>query len=198
MAFLDAQVEGLTRRVAEQTLLLQNASLREVNVDLSQQARTDALTGCLNRRALAQAYAGLHAQARPPVVLMMELDRFKAINDGHSHAVGDAVLGRVAALMGEALREVDFLGRYGGEEFLALLCDVDIQGALAVADRLLQHVADHDWGALAPGIQVTFSGGLVPALRREPFEEAVARADTLLYRAKRAGRNRVVAEGDAP
>ncbi len=194
MALFDAQVEGLTRRVAEQTLLMQNVSLRELNVDLGRQARTDALTGVLNRRALEQAYSLLQAQAMPLVLVMIDIDHFKRVNDRYSHATGDDVLRRVAHGLQQELREADCVGRYGGEEFAVLLAHVNVEDAVQLAERLRQRIERLDWSGLAPGLNVTFSAGLVQTLPAEPMESAMRRADALLYRAKNLGRNRVIAQ----
>ena len=203
-ALLDAQVAGLTRQLSAQTLRLQNADLREVNAgltrsveDISRVASTDSLTGILNRRAIEAAFAGMQAEGRPFVVVMIDLDHFKAVNDAYSHGVGDAVLRRVATSLGEGLRTPDRLGRYGGEEFTLLLAQLDAAAGALVVERLRHRVAAVDWSALAAGLAVTISAGLVGVWPGERFEDAVARADTLLYEAKRLGRNRVVGEPPA-
>jgi diguanylate cyclase (GGDEF)-like protein len=195
---LDKQVAGLTRRLSEQTLRLQNAELREANAGLARHvesirrlASTDALTGVLNRRALETAYAAMQAEGQGFVVAMIDADHFKSVNDRHSHAVGDEVLRRFAALLAEGLRLPDRVGRYGGEEFMALLAGVDDARARGVAERLRERVAAHEWGAIAPGLSVTCIG-FARAEAGDTFDAAVARADALLYRAKREGRNRVV------
>lgn len=198
MALFDAQVEGLTRRVAEQTLLLQNVSLRELTVDLRRQAGTDALTGLLNRRSLERVYSALQAQAMPPALVMIDIDHFKRVNDQHSHSTGDEVLRRVALTLAQELRDTDRVGRYGGEEFVVLLAQVGPNDAASLAERLRQRVEALDWPALAPGLAVTLSAGLVQTRLAEPFESAVRRADTLLYRAKAQGRNRIIAEQEGP
>lgn len=201
LALLDAQVAGLTRRLSEQTLRLQNADLREANEGLarniehiSRQAHTDALTGLLNRRALATAFAALQAEARPLVIVMIDVDHFKAVNDRHSHAVGDAVLRRIGLLLADGLRAPDRLGRWGGEEFTALLSGVDPAAAWHVVERLRLRVAGFDWAphVSAQGLALTISAGLVSVQPRETLEQAAARADAWLYKAKNAGRNCVL------
>ncbi len=200
-ALLDAQVAGLTRQLSAQTLRLQNADLREHNADLarsvqdiSRLARTDGLTGLLNRRAIEEAFADMQNQGQRCVLVMIDLDHFKAVNDTHSHAVGDAVLRRVASSLQVGMRTLDRLGRYGGEEFTLLLADLDPAAGAVVVERLRHRVAAIDWSALAVGLAVTISAGMVGVLRAERFEQAAARADRMLYEAKRLGRNRVVGE----
>lgn len=200
-ALLDAKVAGLTRQLSAQTLRLQNADLRELNADLtrsvediSRVARTDPLTGILNRRAIEDAFAGMQNEGRRFVVVMIDLDHFKSVNDTYSHSVGDAVLRRVATSLQEGMRAPDRLGRYGGEEFTLLLADLDPAAGALVVERLRHRVATVDWSELAVGLALTISAGLVGVVRAERFEQAAARADRLLYEAKRLGRNRVVGE----
>ena len=200
-ALLDAEVAGLTRQLSAQTLSLQNADLRELNaglarsvVDISRVAHTDALTGALNRRAIELAFAQSQRQCRRMLMVMIDLDHFKAVNDNHSHAVGDAVLRRVVAALQDGMRAPDQLGRYGGEEFTLLLAEADLAAGAVVVERLRLRVAAIDWSTLAVGLVVTISAGLVGVGADESFEEALVRADRLLYQAKHLGRNRVVAD----
>ena len=181
------------------TLCLQNADLRELNAglarsfqDITRVADTDSLTGVLNRRAIEAAFATLQLEGRRFVVAMIDLDHFKAVNDIHSHGVGDAVLRRVTATLQDGLRAPDRLGRYGGEEFTLLLAEADPAAGAMVVERLRERVAAVDWSVLAPGLVVTFSAGLVGVGSAESFDAAVARADRLLYQAKHLGRNRVI------
>lgn len=198
---LDAQVQGLTRRLDEQALVLQNVQLRELNdqlsrsvQDMSHAAHTDPLTGLLNRRAMDEAFADLRHDGHRVCVVMIDVDHFKQVNDGHSHAVGDAVLRQVALLMADALRAPDRLGRFGGEEFVALLAGADLHDARSVAERLRLRVQDFDWLHLAAGLTVTVSLGLAMTRADDGFEQALSRADAQLYRAKAAGRNRLMTE----
>lgn len=154
-------------------------------------ARTDALTGAANRRALADALAvavaDAHRTDRPLSVVMLDLDHFKHYNDGHGHQAGDQLLRTVADAWMHELRPGDLLARYGGEEFLAVLQSCDAPGARIVADRLR---------AVVPGPQ-TASAGTATWDGEESVESLVGRADAALYRAKRAGRDRTVAADDA-
>lgn len=200
-AWMDAQTAGLTRRLSEQALQLQNSDLRERNAGLTRRvedatlaASTDALTGVLNRRALLQTQARLAAQQRAMAMLMIDVDHFKQVNDRFGHLVGDRVLVEVAGLLQATLRHPDSVGRYGGEEFVVLLPGVEGEGANVVAERLRSTIAEHDWPALATGLSVTVSVGCTLAAAGESFEAAFQRADAALYRAKREGRNRVVSQ----
>lgn len=118
---------------------------------------------------------------------MLDLDRFKAFNDRHGHLAGDRLLHATGAAWSEQLRDVDFLARWGGEEFAVLLPECVLADAGAVLDRLR--------GAVPEG--QTASAGLVRWDGREPAAALLARADQCLYRAKQAGRDRVVAVVEA-
>lgn len=159
-------------------------------------ATTDPLTGVANRRAIDHAGNAMFATARTGdtalSVLMLDIDRFKQINDVHGHLAGDEVLRRVAAACQGALRGSDRLGRFGGEEFVAVLPGTEAAPAAQVAERLRLAVEAIDLDDVAAGLRVTVSVGLV-TLRADDagFDALVERADRALYRAKAGGRNRV-------
>ena len=174
----------------------QEAHVTELNRELNRVARRDSLTGVGNRRALDEGIARLLEQGdrlrpRPFAIVLFDIDHFKAYNDEHGHLAGDAALGRLGEVLRRATRGGDQAYRYGGEEFLLLLPDIDLTGAIAAAERVRVAVAD------APGVpSFTVSGGVAlcdPADGRDP-EPLLRRADTALYLAKRAGRNRISAD----
>lgn len=165
-------------------------------------ATTDSLTGLANRRGvhemtLAVIAAGRRAK-RPLAVLLMDLDHFKAINDRHGHAAGDTVLKEFAnRLTGGSRREQDVLGRWGGEEFLAVLSDTDESDAIRFSELVCRRISESPV-AVGGGrsIRLTVSIGVAVIDDDTPgLEEAVRRADEALYEAKRNGRNRVVMGG---
>lgn len=194
----DDRLAELNATLLAHTLRQENAELREHNAglsmsfeQLSRMAATDVLTGIANRRGLEAAYEGAMAAGRGLTLMMIDLDHFKQVNDRHSHVVGDQVLQRAAKLMTSALRDTDMLGRFGGEEFTALLADADADTAQVVAERLRQRLVQFDWRPLVGDLPVSVSAGLVQVQPGESFQQAVARADKLLYLAKQGGRNRV-------
>lgn len=161
-------------------------------------ARQDPLTGLPNRAGFAEAaaLALAHAAAngRPVAAAMLDLDRFKRINDGWGHAAGDAVLRGAAHALRGALRPGDVLARMGGEEFALVLPGLSAEAALPLLDRLREAVragVPHPGGAAQV---VTLSGGVaaVPHPHMAALEEALAAADAALYTAKQAGRNRAL------
>jgi diguanylate cyclase (GGDEF)-like protein len=175
----------------------QEAYVTELNRELNRVARRDSLTGVGNRLALDEAVARLLDQGdrlRPArfALALFDIDHFKAYNDEHGHLAGDAALGRLGEILRRVTRAEDRPFRYGGEEFLLLLPEVDLTGAIAVAERVRLAVAN-----AADGIPpFTISGGVAlcdPADGRDP-EPLLRRADTALYLAKKAGRNRVCAD----
>jgi diguanylate cyclase (GGDEF)-like protein len=161
-------------------------------------ATRDELTGLLNRRAFDQALAEEEERVRrfqrSLAVVLLDIDHFKRINDGHGHAAGDGVLKEVSRRLAAGVRSVDRLARYGGEEFAVLVPEADARGACAVAERLVERVAAEpvmlpDGTALRVTISAGCAEGTGEGVRRERLVEA---ADRALYAAKAAGRNRAV------
>ena len=179
--------------IATLLLSLINTRLRQ---QLRTRAITDELTGAMTRRALRELAPALieleQSHRREVAVLMLDLDRFKAINDSYGHQTGDAVLQLAAAALQKQMRGGTLLARYGGEEFVAVAPVDDLPVARRVAERLRKAIADADWegsAKLAEGVTVSVGVTLVgPA---ESLDEALQRADEALYRAKRDGRNQV-------
>ena len=169
--------------------------------ELEQAARTDSLTGLLNRRAFdemleREGERGQFAGAKLAVILL-DLDRFKSINDTYGHAAGDEVLRRISGLLQQGTRPGDVLARYGGEEFVLLLRGAHLTEAKRIAERLRRSIEESFSGPSAT--QLTTSVGIAIA---EPEETAAAlmdRCDRALYASKRAGRNQVtVGDASAP
>jgi diguanylate cyclase (GGDEF)-like protein len=160
--------------------------------ELERLALTDPLTGLANRRAGEQALqreaARASRHASPFSLALVDVDHFKSINDAGGHKVGDDVLIRVSHMLRAGLRASDLVVRWGGDEFLILLPDVDLTGARIFAERARQQVSTLRLSADTP---ITICAGVVEVAKTEPVRDAVARADAELYRAKRSGRNRI-------
>ncbi|MBI4771746.1 MAG: sensor domain-containing diguanylate cyclase, partial [Chloroflexi bacterium] len=164
-------------------------------------ATTDGLTGLHNFRHLMELgereFDRARRYARPLVALMMDLDRFKRVNDTYGHAVGNQVLREVALRCALSLREIDILGRYGGEEFAALLPEIDDRGARIVAERLRLAVAGTIIATDGGPIRITISVGVCVASPDLPDLAALLDgADAAMYQAKQAGRNRVALKAE--
>lgn len=163
--------------------------------DLALASRRDALTGLPNRRAFEEDLAREASRAAragtPLAVVVLDVDRFKAVNDTHGHAAGDAVLRAVAARAAGAIRAGDLLARVGGEEFGILLPAADLARAVDAAERIRTTLAALPVEAAGIALAITASFGCAALARGETPEALVARADARLYEAKGAGRNRV-------
>jgi len=197
LAVTGAQFSRLREQLSEKNRQL--TVLLERNEAL---ATHDELTGAFNRRHLMDALACERERARRSnvayAVAIFDLDWFKAINDGHGHAGGDAVLKTFCDLARVELRANDLFARYGGEEFVLLMPATPMpEAARNVVERIRHAVAAHDWRAVldeqAPAI--TVSAGIAAWRRDESPEALLARADAALYDAKHLGRNRSVIAG---
>mgnify|MGYP000480612368 CR=1 FL=1 len=174
-----------------------NRAKEITNRVLSDLAETDALTGVTNRRGLTRRFEQLEGDKRSGggvALLLLDLDRFKRINDTHGHDAGDAALIAVTRQIQGVLRREDLLARIGGEEFAALLPDTNSAGAMTIAERIRRLVEETPVSAEDQEIRTTVSIGIaarLPEARREVgLNTLMRRADRALYQAKAAGRNR--------
>jgi diguanylate cyclase (GGDEF)-like protein/PAS domain S-box-containing protein len=152
------------------------------------QAATDGLTGLANRRTTETELRGMLRAGRTFALALADLDEFKKLNDRHGHEAGDRALRLFAQVCQSVLREEDAVARWGGEEFIIVLPDLDRQGALAVLDRLRQRLAESHLGAHP---RFTASFGLTDSTEAESLEQLLQIADAALYDSKAAGRDRV-------
>jgi diguanylate cyclase (GGDEF)-like protein len=194
-AGLDADTHAFLAQVANQAhIVVENARLVE---RLRELAIRDSLTELYNHRhamdLLTNEFERVGRYAAGVSLLMLDLDDFKRVNDEHGHPAGDAVLREMARVLKETLRNVDSLGRYGGEEFVAILPHTSPEEAAATAERIRQRVQAHVFWVGAKPLNVTVSVGVAsyPSLAVDSPESLVREADRALYRAKEAGRNRV-------
>jgi two-component system, cell cycle response regulator len=169
------------------------------NVQMSiEMAITDALTGLYNRRYMETHVGTLVEQAntrgKPLTVLVLDIDYFKAINDGHGHDSGDDVLREFAIRIRKSIRGIDLACRYGGEEFVVVMPETDLGVATMVAERLRRRIAGEPFPIQqgARTVDVTISIGIAALGSKDTAAAVIKRADQALYRAKRDGRNRVV------
>lgn len=191
--------DELEQRVKERTATLENTlqQLSEANRQLAELNRQDSLTELYNRQALSEELAAACARAernrQPLAILMLDLDHFKQVNDHYGHLVGDACLRHAAQRIRQRLRSSDILARFGGEEFVALLHDTGLAGALELAEQLRDDLARHPCPHPQGPIALTLSVGVHAGIPQSPYcgEQWLDMADRALYRAKAAGRNRV-------
>jgi diguanylate cyclase (GGDEF)-like protein len=155
-------------------------------------ALTDPLTGLTNRRGAEQVIRREIHRARrygnEVAFVLLDVDHFKLVNDSHGHGMGDEVLRLVAHAIAARLRDSDLPARWGGEEFLLLLPNTPLEAARMCAERIRASVSTLTTPIARP---VTISGGVVQLLSGESLPDVIARADALLYEAKRSGRNRI-------
>ena len=160
--------------------------------ELERLAYYDELTGLPNRRSVLRQLEALLSRGRRHghalAVLMVDADHFKALNDRHGHAAGDAALRALAERLGERLRAEDVIGRFGGEEFVIGLPDAEAAGAAAVAEDVRAAVAERPMTIDGHALTLTVSVGWAP-WHDESLEQLLALADDALYEAKAAGRN---------
>jgi diguanylate cyclase (GGDEF)-like protein len=187
------EMRGVTRDIGDR---------KQMEMALREMATTDFLTGISNRRhfiaqmELELARVGRLSAARA-AVLMLDLDYFKGDNDRFGHATGDTMLKHVVGLMRKELRRIDTAGRVGGEEFAIILPGADLAGAKVFAERLRLKVAQTPLVQEGQTIPITVSIGIA-ALSGADADAALDRADKALYRAKKAGRDRVELESNSP
>jgi diguanylate cyclase (GGDEF)-like protein len=185
----------LTGRVQRLHGALQKAGMKIKNIEES--ARRDALTDCYNRRymvfALEEQKRLADENGTPLCLAVIDLDHFKRINDEVGHLAGDDVLRTFARVAQDNIRQGDIFGRYGGEEFLLLLPETELQDALNTAERIREQIENYHWSGKLQGL-VTVSIGITQYIAGESVLDLFARTDTAMYRAKRGGRNQVVVE----
>jgi two-component system cell cycle response regulator len=192
----------LVARVRTQLRKKRYADRLRHNVQLSlEMAITDQLTGLHNRRYMSRHLNALVASARkngkPVSFIIMDIDFFKAVNDSHGHDIGDEVLKEFASRIAANVRGIDLVCRYGGEEFVVVMPDTDIAFACSVAERLRKGIETTPFEiSRAPNsLSLTISIGVAGSEGENDTAQAMLhRADQALYRAKRSGRNRVVAD----
>ncbi|MCM1981858.1 GGDEF domain-containing protein [Lyngbya confervoides] len=164
--------------------------------EIYQLANTDDLTGAFNRRKMMEILTAQTSQVQryggKLSVMIGDLDGFKVINDSYGHLTGDRVLKETAALMQQRLRNADFMGRWGGEEFLFVLPNTNLEGAYSLAENLRLAVATQDIPVQGQSIPVSITFGVVEYHAHLSIEDTLKRADDRLYQGKQAGRNQVV------
>ncbi len=196
-------LERENARLIEQMRTL-NLELTESNRKLDDISKRDELTGIFNRRYLMESLG--HEAARserygaPLSFVLFDLDFFKHINDTYGHTAGDLVLKQFAAAVSGRLRKTDIFGRYGGEEFVAVLTDTPLDKAAAIAEDIRSMIEGHTFGYEHTPLRLTVSAGVAGMVAGMKMEDLVELSDRGLYQAKNSGRNRVVAHqrGESP
>ncbi len=174
--------------------------MQELTIELGQVSELiyqDHLTGTLNRRGMDEAFKREFARAKRGQttisVALIDIDHFKKVNDTFGHDVGDQALIHLAKVVQEILRPVDVVARYGGEEFVIILPDTNLEDGVSIMTRLQRDLTKRYFLHENEKLLITFSAGVAQRQSDESAEVIIARADSALYRAKQAGRNRVLA-----
>jgi diguanylate cyclase (GGDEF)-like protein len=188
---LSQRTESMIREKSRMETQLANMSR---SLDLA--TRIDPMTGLANRRAIMemveQEFSRANRHQRAASIIMADLDYFKKVNDTHGFNTGDDVLVEVSRVLRSCLRNEDICSRWGGEEFLVLLPETTLDGALAVANKIRESVSMTEFKVNRPGIQITISLGVCEYKPDQNIFEAISRADQALHQAKMGGRNRAM------
>lgn len=196
---LDAMSEGgddfLTKPIKPRHLIttVRNRAARARN--LKARMVRDSLTGLYNHTHILQLLEDCSFRARrenkPLSFVMLDIDHFKKVNDGHGHPMGDRVIKSLALFLKQRLRKTDYIGRYGGEEFAVVMPDTDLKSAYSVLDEIRRRFAEIHYPAQPADLFCTFSAGVVELGAGDDALMMASQADDALYRAKKAGRNQV-------
>jgi two-component system, cell cycle response regulator len=198
-AELEARIRSMLRiKSLQKDLETRERELEEMNLRLLEIAHTDALTGVDNRRYLQERLHEMFEHSlrmeEPLTCVMCDIDHFKSVNDTYGHQAGDEVLKQFAEVLREYVREIDRVGRYGGEEFVLLLPGTPVDSAVSLAEKLRQAVESHTFAFEGGSVCRTVSAGVAgwphPSIRTE--DDLLRASDDALYVAKERGRNRVV------
>ena len=191
-AFLGADISGVRRALGSKNKELNVALTRIKDI-----AIRDELTGLYNRRHMAEILENQKGMAdrgqHDFSVCYLDLDHFKQINDTYGHNIGDEVLKIYAKICQAQVRNIDYVARFGGEEFVLVLSKTNIEGAKYVAERIRKEIENYNFQTVAPGLNVTVSIGVTQYYSYERTEATISRADNALYRVKNSGRNKVLA-----
>jgi diguanylate cyclase len=186
---------------AQRTVVEHEARTRRLEAELSalsSRLNEDYLTQLLNRRGLARAFQAEANRAdrgtEPMCVALLDIDHFKHLNDRLGHAAGDEALVHLSRVVRESIRPSDSIARWGGEEFVILLPETALEGAVATMQRVQRALTRRYYLHNHERVLITFSAGVAQRHAGESQEDTIARADRALYKAKAAGRNRVVAD----
>jgi diguanylate cyclase (GGDEF)-like protein len=195
---LGGYISGLRQKVKHnyKELAVRNGELEQALLRIEELAMRDDLTGVFNRRFLMETIRSEKLRCERTgsqfTVGILDVDHFKNVNDKFGHIAGDQVLQAIAKTASEALRQTDFFGRYGGEEFALVLTGTEAEGAMVTAERVRKAIEELDFPGIDPAFKVTVSIGIAESLRGEDSELTFKRADEALYEAKEGGRNRCI------
>ena len=189
------QMTGKLRQ-SQAEITAASVAMQQKNQLLETLSATDSLTGLYNRSKLnsiiSEQLARYERTRRPFAVLMIDVDNFQTLNDSLGHVVGDEVIAAIAKNISQCIRNVDFAARYGGDEFVIILTEANVDEAMKTAERIRTHVADMYCSTLDKILQVTLSIGVIQSESQDKsVTSLLSRVDSALYEAKHAGRDQV-------
>ena len=202
---LEARVRSMLRiKRLQDELDEKNRELETANTKLRQLSITDGLTELFNHRhvheLLHEEWERIRRTDDPLAVTMLDLDHFKQVNDTYGHPTGDVILYETAQILRETAREIDMVGRYGGEEFIAILPESDEEAGARFAARVRERIENHVYRDGATTVRMTVSCGVAasPHPGVDTPDDLIKYADEALYTAKESGRNQVVLASEMP
>jgi diguanylate cyclase (GGDEF)-like protein len=190
--------KNLEKKVEERTAALEikNKKLKEIQKELAQAAKTDPLTGLFNRRAMYQKIdfeiVRFKRSGKIFSFIMSDIDDFKKINDNYGHDCGDYTLKRITKILKKGLRGQDTVSRWGGEEFLILLPETEVNGAKKVAEKLRKMIESHPFNFENIEFKTTMTFGISQYIHDLGIDQTIKRADEALYKGKTSGKNKVI------
>ncbi|MGA1845536.1 GGDEF domain-containing response regulator [Deferribacter abyssi] len=177
---------------AERIIKLEN-KLKEAYEKLYNETIHDFLTGILNRRSIINELNNLYRQPEVEIgLIIIDIDNFKNINDTYGHLVGDEVLKDISRIISQTLRKTDFVGRYGGEEFLVILPYLNINESYKIAERIRKNIENNSFHIGNLELKITVSLGVSSVKKYENLNDALEAADKALYNAKKSGKNKTI------
>ena len=190
------QIQTLKQRI--HLMEQESIELRQSAMRSRDQALKDPLTGIWNRQALNEVlekeYTRWQRYQKSLSIILWDIDFFKKINDQYGHAAGDKVLKTIAQIFTSQTREADFVSRYGGEEFMGIFPETELNNALGLANKIREKIANSKFHYEGEAVAITASAGLACFNKGDTIETVFKRADQTLYKAKEQGRNRCLAE----
>lgn len=185
------QIQALKQRI--HLMEQESIELRRTAMKARDQALKDPLTGIWNRQALNEVLDKEHTRwlryEKPLSIILWDIDLFKNVNDQYGHAAGDKVLKTIAQIFTSQTRDADFIARFGGEEFMGIFPETQINDALVLANKIREKIAGSKFHYEDTAVSISASAGLASFTEGDNIDDVFKRADKALYRAKRMGRN---------
>jgi len=198
---LECETQGLSQKMSEnqKTITLLHSRVRKLEnalISAKKESKEDFLTSVATKRALTSELKRVEEAYKryktDYILCFLDIDHFKVVNDTYGHEAGDVILATLGRILRKYMREVDFVGRYGGEEFLAILPNIDLEQGISFADKIRNIIDNYKFIYKNERINVKISCGIAQRSKCKSEKDTVASADKMLYKAKQSGRNQVM------